>query len=684
MTRANKRPRTAKSEQVRGTISIHPNGYGFFQPETTGSEEIFIPPSKMGAAMPGDRVLVRLKPGRPRSGHREGAVVKILERARSELVGFFNGSFVVPRDERIRNWFHVPCSRAAGAVAGDLVRASIVSYPGTSGQAEAEIIEVLGRELNPLLESRLILHQYGFCEDFSGRVSRELAEVPEEVISRDAKNRVDLTHLPLVTIDPVDAKDFDDAVCAKKFDWGFRLWVAIADVSHYVRSGSALDLQAFKSATSVYFPDRAVPMLPEKISAGIASLKPGQFRLAMAAEIDYDPEGRPQRSRFYPAVIRSCFRMNYQEVQALCDRADPELEARYSSLLSTLEEMASLARILHRNRVQRGAIDLDLPEPHIELDEKGEPTDIFAYPRLFSHRLVEEFMLQANQAVAEFLSRKKMAFPFRIHEPPPPDKIQELDQFLQSLGLPLLARDRGPHQVKPRDFQRLMQRAAETPLSELVSYLSLRAMTQARYSPENKGHFGLAIDHYCHFTSPIRRYPDLIVHRILKQALGFEKPDGTPAPQGLAEACEHCSERERAAADAEREMAKVYQARLMSRRLGQEFSGKISGFIDAGVFVQIDRPMAEGLVPASQLSGYECEPKLHTAFTCSPRMELHLGDQVSVAVDSVNLERREINLRLLALLKSAFTRPAKSLMPAPRKKQRPQKSKKSRHGRRGS
>jgi len=626
--------------------------------------------------MHGDRVLVRLKPGRPQSGHREGAVVKILERASSELVGFFNGDFVVPRDERIRNWFYVPRAQSGDAVAGDLVRASIVSYPGPSGQAEAEIIEVLGRELTPLVESRIILQQYGFSEGFPGQVSQELASIPEEVASRDGKDRVDLTAIPFVTIDPVDARDFDDAVCAKKFEWGFRLWVAIADVSHYVESRSAIDLQAFKSATSVYFPDRAVPMLPEKISAGISSLKPEQFRLAMAAEIDYDLKGKPQRSQFYPAVIRSRFRMNYHELQAIYDRTDPELEVRYRPVLSMLAEMASLSKILHQNREQRGAIDLDLPEAHIALDDKGEPIDIYAYPRFFSHRLVEEFMLQANQAAAEFLNRKKFAFPFRIHEPPPADKIQELNEFLQGLGFPLLAKDRGPHQVRPRDFQRLMQGAAKTPLSELVSYLSLRSMMQARYSPENKGHFGLAIDHYCHFTSPIRRYPDLMVHRVLKQALGFEKQREQPAPLGLAEACEHCSERERAAADAEREMAKVYQARLMSRRLGQEFSGRISGFIDAGVFVEIDRPMAEGLVPASQFPGYEYAPKLHTAFTRSPRMELHLGDRVMVAVESVNLERREINLRLLGLLESAFSRPVKPMLKEPAGKRKTEKGRK--------
>ena len=677
MSRQLKKQKSPKWEQVAGVISVNPNGYGFVQPEEQSAEEVFIPPSRLGQAMPGDKVLVRLKPGRPRAGHREGAVVKILERKVSELIGFFNGTYIVPRDERILAWFHVPPAKSRHAVAGDLVLANITAYPGVSGQAEAEVNEILGKELTLKLESRVILRQYGFPEAFPSQIDKELAAIPDSVAKDLEPSRIDLSHVPFVTIDPVDAKDFDDAVAVKKFDWGYRLWVAIADVSHYVKNNTQIDYQGFMRATSVYFPDRAIPMLPNQISAGVASLKPELNRLAMVAEIDYDPSGKPQRQKFYPALIRSRFRMNYHEVQAIYDQTDPGLLHKYEPALSILNESAELVKILHSNRKRRGAIDLDLPEAHIELDEKGEPADIFAHPRFFSHRLVEELMLQANQAVAEFLTRKKFAFPFRIHEQPAPDKIQELNEFLSSLGFPLLARDKAAHQVRPKDFQHLMERAEKTPLSELVSYLSLRSMMQAKYSPENKGHFGLALDHYCHFTSPIRRYPDLMVHRILKQALGVSAPSTTSAPTNLVEACAHCSERERAATDAEREMAKVYQARLMSRHLGEEFSGNISGFVDAGIFVALNHPMAEGMAPSAGLPGYEYAPKLHTAFTRSPRMELHLGDRVMVEVESVNLERREINFRLIGLVESAFTRPAKSLLPEPRKKSPSDRQKKS-------
>jgi len=660
----------SRFEHVKGAIEINPHGYGFLSPEQ-GGEDIFIPAPKLGSALPGDTVLARLKPGRPRSGHREGSVVKILERKLRDLVGFFNGVYLVPRDERISVWFYVPPSKTLKAVAGDLVRAVITSYPSASGQAEAEIAEVLGKELTVQLESRIILRQYGFPEEFSGPVEQELGSIPETVSKEDARDRVDLSHVPFVTIDPVDAKDFDDAVCVNKFEWGYRLWVAIADVSHYVRHGAQIDLQAFQRATSVYFPDRAIPMLPAPISSGVASLRPGEDRLAMVAELDFDPAAKSQRSKFYPALIRSRFRMNYHEVQSIYDKSDPDLAARYEPVLLMLDEAAELVRALNENRRHRGAIDLDLPEAHIELDEKGEPKDIFAYPRFFSHRLVEELMLQANQAVAEFLSRKKFAFPFRIHEPPAPDKIQELNLFLSGLGFPLLAKDKGPHQVRPKDFQRLMQRAEKTTLSELISYLALRAMMQAKYSVENKGHFGLALSHYCHFTSPIRRYPDLMVHRILKQALGVAGEGYESAPAGLSEACEHCSERERAASNAERGMAKVYQAKLMAGRLGEEFTGTISGLSGDGIFVELSRPMAEGLVPGSSLPGYDYNPRLHTAFTRSPRMELHLGDRVLVEVEAVELERHTINFRLIGLLESAFKQPAASIFPRPKKEHRP-------------
>jgi ribonuclease R len=357
MSRQPKKSKAAKFEHLQGVISVHHNGYGFMQPEDSALEEIFIPPPHLGNAMPGDKVLVRLRPGRPQKGKREGAVVKILERKVTELFGFFNGGYVVPRDERIRNWFFVPPGKKKTAVAGDLVRALITVYPDASGQAQAEIIEILGKELTPKLESHIILRQYGFPEEFSSQIDSELSAIPEWVREEDAgsSGRVDLSEIPFITIDPVDAKDFDDAVAVKKIDWGFRLWVAIADVSHYVVSGSEIDFQAYRRATSVYFPDRAIPMLPEVISAGIASLKPEENRLAMVAEIDYDLSGKAQRNKFYPALIKSRFRMNYMEVQAIYDGEDPSTAFKYEPVAPMLSEMADLAKLLQQARTRRGS-----------------------------------------------------------------------------------------------------------------------------------------------------------------------------------------------------------------------------------------------------------------------------------------------------------------------------------------
>ncbi len=654
-----------RAEYVRGEISIHPKRFGFVQVED--GSEVFVPGVKLGTAMPGDRVVVRLRPGKTLRKNREGAVTKILERKITSLSGFFNGVDIVPRDERILFWFYVPPGKAAGAKPGDIVIAKITAYPSETDRPQAEIMQVLGRELTPNLESKLILNQRGFCEEFPGPVKKELAQIPDRVGKRDGKNHQDLTAVPLVTVDPVDAKDFDDAVAAKKMDFGYRLWVAIADVSHYVEGGTELDAEAYQRGTSVYLPDRAVPMLPEPISSGIASLRPEEDRLTMTAEMDFNHQGQMIQSRFYPALIRSRFRITYQELQDFIDRSDPKIHQRYLPIESMVMEMADLAQILYRGRRRRGALDLDLPEAKVKLDQNGEPIDIYAYPRLFANRLIEEFMLSANQAVAEFLASKNLPLPYRIHETPSLEKISDLDQFLSGIGFPLLGKGQSPENVQPRDFQKLLDSVKDRPISGLVSYLALRSMMQAKYSPENKGHFGLALSHYCHFTSPIRRYPDLITHRILKQALGVLNRNQNCAPERLDQACIHCSEQERASISAERDTIKVYQAKLMSKHLGEEFKGRVSGLTQFGVFVELERPMAEGLIPADQLSGYALNEKIHTAFIKVPQMELHLGDQVLVEVDAVNLAYSRIDLRLIGVLKSVLARSAQPL-PEPKRK----------------
>jgi len=669
-----KRLRTFRSEERAGIISVHPRGFGFVQLDSgqTGNSsesDIFIPASCLGSAMPGDRVLIRIHQRRHRGNKREGSVIKILERGIKEFAGFFNGTYVIPRDERIVYWFFVSRENNCGAKSGDIVIARILSYPSQSGQGEAEITQVLGTELNAEVESKLVLRQYGFKEEFPQSVKSELRRIPERVLPKDLSHRRDIREIPLVTIDPEDARDFDDAVAVKKTNAGFKLWVAIADVSHYVKSGGAIDEESYARATSVYLPDRAVPMLPEPISAGIASLVPNEDRLAMVADLGFDQQGNIISREFYPAVIRSRFRLNYNEAQQILDRSEPLLHKKYQSIEGMFSQMRKLAEILCKRRRQRGGLDFDLPEAKVKLDENGEPIDIYAYPRLFSHRMIEEFMLAANQAVAEFLFGKKLVFPCRIHEPPESKKILELNQFLTSLGFPLLRKNQMPDQIHPRDFQRLFDAVAGKPISGLVSYLGLRAMMQAKYSPDNLGHFGLALSQYCHFTSPIRRYPDLITHRLLKQSLGILPANQPVAPEGIERACEHCSDMERNAVEVEREMVKFYQTKLMSRHIGEEFKGIVSGLTEFGIFVELERPMAEGLIPASALAGFSLNEKAHTVSVKFPRSEIHLGDHVLVKVQATNQERKEIDFQLVRIIQSAFPGATRAYFPAQKRKQ---------------
>ena len=645
MARKRKVKRSKRGAFVKGRIIIHPSGYAFVEPEDKSMKDIFIPPGKTANALPGDKVLVRVQPSRTRKKLLEGVVSRVIERKIKEIIGFYNGAYVVPRDERNLFWYFVPSEHTLSAQPGDLVVARITQYPTRSGQAEAEIIEVLGKELTLELESKLILREYGFREGFPSTIKSELERIPDRVLKHQLKNRENLSDVPFVTIDPPDARDFDDAISVKKNQQGYKLWVAIADVSEYVPCGSEIDVEAYNRATSVYLPNRAIPMLPEPISAGIASLNPERLRLAMVVEIDFDQKARPKATKFYPAVIKSWARLNYLEVEELF--AGKEQKGLLEQIVKMLFDAKELAKKLYKKRLRRGAINLDIPEPIVKLNEKGEPVDIYPRQQLFSHILIEEFMLRANQAVAEFLTKKKMVFPYRIHEPPAPDKVEELDFFLSAIGFPLLQGGKKPEQIQPKDFQRLIRRIHNLPISGLISYLVLRTQMQAKYSPNNKGHFGLALSRYCHFTSPIRRYPDLIVHRALKQALGIVDKNLPISPQPMGVSCEHCSERERSAEAVERDVVRAYQVRLMSKHLGEQFSARVSGISEQGIFVELDHPMAEGLIPGRELLGYDYEPHIYTAFIKKPRLEIHLGDKVLVEVESVNLEHREINFKLI-------------------------------------
>jgi len=638
--------KTRPALSLTGTLSCHRDGYGFLRPDQPDQPDVYISRYGLGDAMHGDLVEVTVK---SKGQRREGEVTRVIERARAELVGYFNGQFVAPRDEHILNWIRVAPGGFGGAAAGDVVLVRITRYPSGLSGAEGEIQEVLGREDDPAAEATIVLRDHGFPLGFSPEAEAEAKRAGKQVKKTDLPGREDLRALPLVTIDPEDAKDHDDAVAVQRERDGYRLYVAIAEVSQYVPPAGPLDREAFERATSVYLPDRAFPMLPEAISSGLASLKPDVDRLVMAAELFFDKSGRRQSYRLYPGVMKSRHRLSYGQVHRMIEERDPALRRQFQDVVADLEDCYRLAKLRIKVREQRGSIELEIPEAKVIFGPDGQVETIARSERTMAHRMIEEFMLAANEAVAEFMTEARVPFIYRIHEPPDPKAVERLAEFLFKLGLRLLEKNQDPEQVRPRNYQRLVKAAEQRPEARLVSMLALRSMMQAIYSPRNKGHFGLAAQCYTHFTSPIRRYPDLIVHRLLKRQLGLENGRVPAVPGGdLALAAAHCSERERAATEAEREMEDLYRVRLMASHLGQTYSGIISGVAAFGMFVELDEVFVEGLVPlASMDDDYVFEEKEYTLRGRNRGQRFRLGDPVMVLVESVNLERRQINFRLL-------------------------------------
>ncbi len=636
---------------VAGRLSVHPDGYGFVNPEDENTPSVFIPPGRLKGALDGDLVVARIE-RRTKKGP-EGTVIRILERRRKKIVGFFyrsrRVSTVIPEDERLPIEILIPPDKTRGAEDGDLVVAEITDFSPGRRIPEGRVVEVLGDPEDLETQARAVIYNYELPHRWNRRVREELRQIPDTVRPEDKTGRRDLTRVPLVTIDGENARDFDDAVCVRRTRTGYKLYVAIADVSHYVLPGSALDEEAYLRGTSVYFPNMVVPMFPEKLSNGICSLNPRVERLAMAVEIDFDREGRVRKSRFYPAVIFSHARLTYTEVKAMLVDRDRELRRKYKSLLRMLENAAELAMLLRERRLSRGSIDFDLPEPEVRLDVQGEITDIVRRERHLAHFLIEEFMIAANEAVARFLEDRGYPFLYRVHEAPEPLKLREFVEFARTLGLDLEV----PLEPDPSWVQEVVRLSAGKPYAYLVNMLLLRSMKQAQYSPENIGHFGLASNCYCHFTSPIRRYPDLVVHRVLKAALRRKRP---PYPyEKLTEMGKHLSQRERTAMEAEREMFERVQVRFMRDHLGETFTGIISGVTAFGFFVELEEYFVSGLVRLVDLHDdyYFLDEKNHRLVGRRTGKIFRLGDRVLVRVREVNLRRRQITFELVEKLTPA-------------------------------
>ncbi|NLC70968.1 MAG: ribonuclease R [Desulfuromonadaceae bacterium] len=637
-----------KMPMTPGILEVQRSGVGFVLPEDKRLKDIFISRSQMGGAWHGDRVLVSILPRR-RGKNPEGRIVRVVERARPVIavrvvrqVGL-DTLLCQPTDPRLH--FNVLLTINSGeetAKVDDIVLA-IPEEEIEKGVWSAKIDRVLGREEDASVQEALVKVNWSVPTVFPEAVVNQAEGLPDVPQSEDCREREDLRELPFVTIDGASARDFDDAVLARPENGKWRLWVAIADVSHYVPQGSALDEEALERGNSYYFPQSVEPMFPEKLSNGLCSLVPGEPRLSMVAEMLFSADGDPVEERFYPAVIRSHGRLTYEQVKRVLLDNDAAEQERLRDHLPMLRDAEKLARRLLARRVKRGALDFDLPEPEILIDICDHPEDIRPRARHFGHQIVEEFMLAANEAVARFLEGRQARLLYRNHPEPDPDKLDALFNLLRNtpLGASL------PEQRDAKGIQQLFAGAQGSEIDFLVNRLALRSMMQAEYAPENKGHFGLASDCYCHFTSPIRRYADLVVHRALKGALGFGSGGGT-GQKKLKEVADQVNVMERRATGAEREIVKRLTILFLKDKVGQTFNGIVSSMADFGFWVELKEVMAEGMVPLSSLGDdyYNYREKQQEMLGERTGRRFRLGQELRVRLEEVSLSRIEVNLTL--------------------------------------
>jgi len=617
---------------VAGRIEGHPDGHGFLRPED-GSAQVFLPPTEMREVLHGDRAAVRVV-GRDHRGRPTGMIVEVLERGSRRIVGRLHKEhgvmLLVPEDRRIAHDIVVPAAEAGKAKAGEVVTVDLIAQPSKHAQPMGRVAEVLGHHADPGMEIEIAVRKFGLPYEFSKKAMAIAKALPDTVQLDDiGRDRKDLRDLHFVTIDGETARDFDDAVFCRREGRGFRLWVAIADVSHYVRHGDALDAEARERGTSVYFPRRVIPMLPEKLSNGLCSLNPNVDRLAMVCEMAISPQGEIAQYEFYNAVFRSQARMTYTEVwsQISSKKAKEHLLNLYDVFKVLLEE-----------RHRRGAIDFETVETRMIFDAKGKIERIVPEPRNDAHRLIEECMLAANVCAGRFVARHHHPALYRVHDVPAAEKVDALRAFLAELGLQLP----GGEIPRPKDYAQLLERIRKRPDFALLQTILLRSLKQAVYSPENLGHFGLAFEAYVHFTSPIRRYPDLVVHRVIKSLL--EKKSYSVGDWGALG--RHCSETERRADDASRDVENWLKCYYMRDHVGNTFSGTITGVTPFGLFVTLDDYFVDGLVHISELGRdyFQYDATRHVLMGERTRKRYRLADRMKVKLVRVDLDSRKIDL----------------------------------------
>ncbi len=642
----------AKMNLVTGTLQCHADGFGFVIPEKTaeGAEresDVFIGRRRLGGAMHGDTVVARVE-GVKEGGKREGRIIRVLERANKTVVGMIHREKslceLVPAEERILERIIVPGGCDKNAPDGVMVEVEITKWPTKHSSAIGRVTEVIGDPDDPDVEAGIILKKYGLSSHFRRAVLDEARALAHEVTAGEMEGRRDLRDLLIVTIDGETAKDFDDAVGIERTaGGGYRLFVSIADVSYYVREGSLLDEGAFSRGTSVYFPDRCVPMLPESLSNGICSLRPEEVRLTMTAELTFNRNGTMEESSFYRSVIKSKKRLTYTEVKNSLEGTGAGTLP--PDLVSSLELMQELAAKLSKKRIRNGSIDFDLPEPQIIIDMSGTVEDIVRSERNVAHRIIEEFMLAANRAVAARFKHEKLPFLYRVHEPPDDDSIESFSEFIAEFGLTLDRDAKGP-----RAFQKVLQAVQGRPEEKLITVMLLRSMKQAMYSEKPAGHFGLAFRDYTHFTSPIRRYPDLVVHRLLKLLIdgAYTEKEQERMNAALPEIAQLTSIRERKAMEAEREVVDLKKAQFMKDKVGLEYDGIVSGVTSFGFFVELNQYFVEGLVHVSTLLDdyYVFDEKKHILRGEHTKKAFRVGVPVRVKIENVDIGRRRIDLVL--------------------------------------
>jgi ribonuclease R len=630
-----------------GYFEAHRDGYGFVITEQPGERDIFIPARATLGAMNNDRVMARIEQRR----RREGRIIRVLERSHTRIAGTFeagrSASYIKPKNRSVPFDLYVAPCDAGKAINGDSVIAEILSYPTDKRPPAGRVVKVLKKPETPLDEVELIIDEMNLPRRFPSEVLEEArllyGQSQDDLGGRSkSRRRTDLRHLPTVTIDGEKAKDFDDAVSIEKTEAGYRLWVHIADVGYYVRWGSTIDMEARKRGTSVYFPDRVIPMLPPELSEDLCSLRPAEDRLAFTVEMEFGRRSDIRSVRFYPSLIRSDERMTYTSVKKILVDRDPEERRRYGRLIDEFEFMGALCNALKEKRLKRGSLDFDLPEPEVHLDMQGNLESIIKTERNFAHMIIEEFMIAANEAVAEHVEKFDIPFLYRVHEEPDPLKLENIVKMMNTLGI-----IRSKKGLKPRDFPELIRQISGKPEEEILNQMILRSLKQARYSPVNVGHFGLASGSYTHFTSPIRRYPDLVVHRILRAVLPKNQlSDRQTKELGtlLPDIAFTSSKTERRADESERAVLKAMRVWLMRDKIGDEFEGTIISVMPHGLRVRLKDYYVEGLLHISYMTDdfYRYDEKEMSLYGVHKKTKLSLGKSLTVRIDKIDMQDREI------------------------------------------